>query len=72
MAKKCFQVLGRDLLLKSVISETVKSSNDYQFGNLYNAFIYITDSKQSSKEREVSYVIINPAYDLELDEGDIM
>ena len=65
-------MLLRDLSLKSVISETAKSSNDYQFGNLYNAFIYITDSKQSSKEREVSYVIINPAYDLELDEGDIM
>ena len=72
MAKKYFQVLVRDLSLKSVISETVKSSNDYQFGNLFIAFIYITDSKQSSKEREVSYVIINPAYDLELDEGDIM
>ena len=65
-------MLVRDLSLKSVISETVKSSNDYQFDNLYNTFICITDSKQSSKEREVSYVIINPAYDLELDEGDIM
>ena len=65
-------MLLRDLSLKSVISETVKSSNDYQFDNIYNVFIYITDSKQSSKEREVSYVIINPAYDLELDEGDIM
>ena len=66
-------MLLRDLSLKSVISETVKSSNDYQFdNNIYNALIYITDSKQSSKEREVSYVIINPAYDLELDEGDIM
>ena len=72
MSQKVLLSVIKGFVVKSVISEIVKSSNDYQFDSLYNAFIYITDSKQSSKEREVSYVIINPAYDLELDEGDIM